>query len=91
MERKMKSPIRFYRLALVLMVDMETFRSMNADFNATEEQFQAFFEGLNAQAGSRQNQAVAIHSKMKALLTAEEWKQLNDAREDALQTVLKLL
>lgn len=74
-----------------LQVDMETFRSMNADFNATEAQFQAFFEGLNAQARARQNQAVAIHSKMKALLTAEEWKQLNDAREDALQTVLKLL
>jgi len=73
-----------------LQVDMKVFRSMNADFNATEAQFQAFFEGLNAQAKNRQNQAVAIHSKMKALLTAEEWKQLNDAREDALQTVLKL-
>ncbi|MEH6571229.1 MAG: hypothetical protein V7709_19265 [Halioglobus sp.] len=74
-----------------LQVDMETVRSMNADFNATETQFQAFFEGLNAQAGTRQNQAVAIHSKMQALLTADEWKQLKHARNDALQTVLKLL
>jgi len=34
--------------------------------------------------------AYAPNIGILTLLTAEEWKQLNDAREDALQTVLKL-
>ncbi len=74
-----------------LRADMKTFQSLNADFNATEAQFRAFFEGLNARTELRQGQVVAIHSKMQALLTADEWTQLKHARKDALKMDLKLL
>ena len=74
-----------------LQADMKTFQSMNTDFNATEAQFQAFFNGLNARADARQDQVVAIHLKMQALLTADEWKQLKHVRNDALKIDLKLL
>ncbi len=74
-----------------LQVDMKTFQSMNADFDTTEAQFQAFFEGLNAHKEARQGQVVAIHSKLQALLTADEWKKLKHARKDALKIDLRLL
>ncbi|MEH6588918.1 MAG: hypothetical protein V7746_01610 [Halioglobus sp.] len=74
-----------------LQVDMKTFQSMNVDFNATEAQFQAFFEGLNARIEARQGQVVGIHSQLQALLTADEWKQLKHARKDALEIDLGLL
>ena len=74
-----------------LQVDMKTFQSMNADFNTTEAEFKAFFDGLNTRIESTQNQVVAIHSKMQTLITAEEWKQLKPTRKNALKTDLKLL
>jgi hypothetical protein len=71
--------------------DMKTYDSMNADFNSTRAQFETFFDGVNTRAQARQDKVVAIHSKMQALLTAEEWKQLKHARKKALKTDLKLL
>jgi hypothetical protein len=74
-----------------IKVDMKAYDSMNADYNSTQAQFDAFFDGVNTRAEDRQNKVVTIHSKMQALLTAEEWKQLKHARKDALKTDLKLL
>ena len=71
--------------------DFETFQSINANFDATDAELQAFFDRINSQAKNRQARVLAIHEKMRTLLTAEEWKQLNDAREDALKVDLKLL
>ena len=71
--------------------DFETFQSINANFDATDAELQAFFDRINSQAKNRQARVLAIHEKMRALLTVEEWKQLNDAREDALKVDLKLL
>ena len=71
--------------------DFETFQSINANFDATDAELQAFFDSINSQAKNRQARVLAIHEKMRTLLTAEEWKQLNDAREDALKVDLKLL
>ena len=71
--------------------DFETFQSINANFDTTDAELQAFFDRINSQAKNRQARVLAIHEKMRTLLTAEEWKQLNDAREDALKVDLKLL
>jgi hypothetical protein len=71
--------------------DFETFQSINANFDATDAELQAFFDSINSQAKNRQARVLAIHEKMRTLLTAEEWEQLNDAREDALKVDLKLL
>ena len=74
-----------------LQGDMKTYESMNADFNSTRAEFEAFFDGVNTRAEARQNKVLGIHSKMQALLTTQEWKQLKHARKKALKTDLKLL
>ncbi len=71
--------------------DFATFRSLNANYDAKETAFQGFFMNMNNQARARQKRVLEIHAKMQKLLTAEEWKQLEEAREDALKTDLKLL
>lgn len=71
--------------------NFETFESINANFDATDAELQVFFDNINSQGKKRQARVLAIHEKMRTLLTAEEWKQLSDAREDALKVDLKLL
>jgi len=71
--------------------DFETFRSLNANYDAKETAFQGFFMNMNNQARARQKRVVEIHAKMQKVLTAEEWAKLEDARKKALQTDLKLL
>ena len=71
--------------------DFQTFRSLNANYDAKETAFQGFFMNMNNQARARQKRVLEIHAKMQKVLTADEWQQLNKAREDALKTNLKLL
>ena len=71
--------------------DFETFRSLNANYDAKETAFQGFFMNMNNQARVRQKRVLEIHAKMQKVLTAEEWAKLEDARKKALKTDLKLL
>jgi len=71
--------------------DFETFRSLNANYDAKETAFQGFFMNMNNQARARQKRVLEIHAKMQKILTAEEWEQLDDARKNALKTDLKQL
>ena len=71
--------------------DLETFRSLNANYDAKKTAFQGFFMNMNNQARARQKRVLEIHAKMQKLLTAEEWQLLEDARNKALQTGLMLL
>lgn len=71
--------------------DFETFRSLNANFDARETAFQGFFMNMNNQARARQKRVLEIHAKMQKVLTAEEWEQLEDARKKALKADLKHL
>lgn len=71
--------------------DIKTFRSLNTNYDARESAFQGFFMNMNNQARARQKRVLKIHAKMQKLLTAEEWKKLEDAREDALNVDLKTL
>ena len=71
--------------------DFETFRSLNANYDARKTSFQGFFMNVNNQARARQKRVLEIHAKMQKLLTAEEWAQLEEARKKALKVNLKLL
>lgn len=71
--------------------DLDTFRSLNANYDAKETAFQGFFMNMNNQARARQKRALEIHAKMQKLLTADEWKKLEDVREDALKINLNTL
>lgn len=69
--------------------DFNTFRSLNANYDARETAFQGFFMNMNTQARARQKRVLEIHAKMQKLLTAEEWEKLEDARNKALKVDLK--
>ena len=71
--------------------DFDTFRSLNANYDAKKTAFQGFFMNMNTQARARQKRVLEIHAKMQKVLTAQEWEQLEDARKKALKTNLKLL
>lgn len=71
--------------------DIATFRSLNANYDARENVFQGLFMNINTQARTRQARVLAIRTKMKTLLTADEWKQLKKARENALKENINLL
>ena len=71
--------------------DFDTFRSLNANYDARETAFQGFFMNMNNQARARQKRVLEVHAKMQKLLTAEEWGKLEDARKKALKVDLKQL
>jgi hypothetical protein len=59
--------------------------------DSTDKDFNTLFDDMNARTKKRQSQVLSINTKMKSLLTAEEWQLLHDAREKALKADLKLL
>jgi hypothetical protein len=71
--------------------DYETFRSLNANYDARETAFQGFFMNMNNQARARQKRVLEIHAKMQKVLTAEEWQALEKARERTLKVDLKYM
>ena len=71
--------------------DIEAFHSLQANYDSTDAEYNAFFDGVNTRGKERQKRVLDIHENMKAQLTANEWAKLEDAREDALKLDLKLL
>jgi hypothetical protein len=71
--------------------DFETFRSLNANYDARETAFQGFYMNMNNQARARQKRVLEIHARMQKVLTAEEWQALEKAREKALKVNLKYM
>jgi len=71
--------------------DYETFRSLNANYDARETAFQGFFMNMNNQARARQKRVLEIHAKMRKVLTAGEWQALEKAREKTLKVNLKYM
>ena len=72
-------------------VDVDDFHALSRNFDTTDAEFNAFFDGINSRGKQRQSRVLDIHEKMKGLLTAKEWAQLEDARGDALKVDIKLL
>ena len=71
--------------------DFDTFRSLNANYDAKKSSFQGLFMNMNNQARARQKRVLEIHAKMQKLLTAEEWDKLEKARKNALEVDLKYM
>jgi hypothetical protein len=58
-------------------------RALNANYDATEEDFRALFRAGNALRDARQAQALELNQRAKVLLTAAEWHELTKLREEA--------
>ncbi len=65
-------------------------RTLNANYDATQAQFQAAFRDFNARRDARQRRVLDLNQRGKALLTAEEWDALGKVREEALERLLQL-
>ena len=67
----------------------DTIRSLNANYYATEDEFQAAFSAFNARQKDRQARVLDVNQRTKALTTEEEWKALAKVREDLLKKALE--
>jgi hypothetical protein len=63
--------------------------SLNANFDATEEDFKAVFQEFNAKKISRQDRLVEIVQQAKALTTDREWKAITKVRSHALEAIVR--
>ena len=57
----------------------EQLASLNADYNAKPDQFLKILDGLNNTRMESAMKILTMRFKIKDMLTAEEWKNLNDA------------
>ena len=63
----------------------EQLASLNADYNAKPDQFLKILDGLNNTRMESAMKILTMRFKIKELLSAEEWKNLNDAMIKARQ------
>ncbi len=64
-------------------------RLLNANYNATEEDFRNAFREFNTKRGSRQDGLLAIDQRARALTTSREWKALSKDVAHALEDSVK--
>jgi hypothetical protein len=64
-------------------------RSLNANYDATEEEFQAAFREFNGRQKNRQDRVLEINQRAKNLTTEEEWNALAKKHEEMLKKALE--
>ena len=64
---------------------IERMGSLNANYDATEEEFRAAFADFNAKQRSRQDRILAIDQRARELTTDREWKALSRDVAHALE------
>jgi membrane-bound lytic murein transglycosylase len=64
-------------------------RTLNASYDATEEEFQTAFREFNARQKDRQDRVLEINQRAKDLTTEKEWKALAKVHEEMLKKALE--
>ena len=64
-------------------------RSLNANYDAAEDDFHAVFNEFNLRQKDRQDRVLEINQRAKALTTEAEWKALAKVREEMLKKALE--
>ncbi len=64
-------------------------RSLNANYDATEEEFQAAFREFNGRQKNRWDRVLEINQRAKNLTTEEEWNALARVHEEMLKKALE--
>ena len=62
---------------------------LNANYDATKEDFHKIFDQFNTSRKRLQQEILASHYKMKELTTAKEWEDLADLEEQALSKIIQ--
>ncbi len=60
-------------------------KNLNADHNASREDFNQLLARMNANAAEHQEHALALNLRMKQLLSRDEWEQLASARKETIK------
>ena len=66
-------------------------RKLNADYDATREQFQDYFDQYAAQIQAARQEAVASRAAFIQATTAEEWDALNKADTKAMKKLVRTI
>ncbi len=88
------------RLVGVLQKDFETLhstiatrtirlRELNADYDTSRADFEAFLASIEAQARERRQNVTATHQALLAAMTAEERSQVDKSRSRAINAAIK--
>ncbi len=64
-------------------------RSLNANYEATEEDFRVAFRDFNAKRRARQDRILEINQRAKIRTTDDEWKALIKAQDEMIQKALE--
>jgi len=68
---------------------VDRIRALNADYDATEEDFRVMFREFNAKRSDRQARIIDINQQAKNLTTMKEWKALVKIEEKMVQKTLE--
>ena len=63
--------------------------ALNANYDATEADIQAAFRDFNAARDRRQDQALELNRRAKALVTEQEWQALASVQERAMRDAVE--
>lgn len=63
-------------------------RRLNANYDTTRADFEAFFERIYAEIQSNRQRVSATHRTLVATTTAEEWAQISKARTKAMNAAI---
>jgi hypothetical protein len=63
-------------------------RALNANYDATEAEFEAVFAAFNARRSVRHQEALAINREIRSLTSADEWKALSRVKADVLDAAI---
>ena len=64
-------------------------RQLNADYDTSRAEFEAFFEKVNMAIRSNRQRVGDSHSALRASTTAEEWSQISKARTKAMNSIIR--
>ena len=64
-------------------------RALNADYDATKEDFMALYDEARADMKSNGRTITAIHRRLVDSMTADEWDKVNKTQSKALNAALK--
>ncbi len=64
-------------------------RQLNADYDTSRAEFEAFFDKVNVEIRSNRQRAADSHRALRASTTPEEWSQISKARTQAMNSVIR--
>ena len=66
---------------------LESYRKLNADYDATRPQFEQLFSDYSAKRIKARNEALDLHFQLASLATTDEWKTVGEAETELYEGI----